>query len=296
MSNYIVTHQHPDLDAIGAAWLLQRYGGAEHCSVQFVNTGNPDPDMISNAYAVVDTGKEFDPARLRFDHHQLPGQAANATCATSQAYEYLLGIGASVEHLYPLVELIYHGDTGKPGARQSRIVGLHALLSAHYRKYPEQSDQAHYDYMVGHFDLIDDHLLAHAQARRNLADHIVYQSADGKFVAIKDAPEGVTLAAFEQGAEIVLFQSQFDAPNGTSYAIGLMRNSAVDMPDVGQLVVTLMDRSKNDTVLLQELITWVCLTAGFFAGRGTRKGPRYDPILIDDLGLLASKFDQVWER
>jgi hypothetical protein len=295
VSNYIVTHQHPDLDAIGAAWLLQRYGGCEFCSIKFVNTGTPFPGDLAGAYAVVDTGKAYDPARLRFDHHQLPGQAANETCATKQVYDYLISIGAAVEHLYPLIDLIYHGDTGKPGAKQSRIVGLHALLSSHYRTYPNDSDLHHYGYMADQFDMLDQHLASIAAARRTLAEYLVYQSDDGKFVAIKDAPEGVTAAAFENGAEVVLFQSQHETPDGTSYAIGLMRNSDVTEPHVGELVQCVIDQCTAIGKESSELITWFLHPAGFFAGRGTRKAPRYDPIAVD-FEHLACDFDYAWER
>ena len=52
----IVTHTNPDMDAITGVWLLKRFGGLEDEPVKFVNTGNPDVEMLDKAVAVVDTG------------------------------------------------------------------------------------------------------------------------------------------------------------------------------------------------------------------------------------------------
>lgn len=129
----IITHQSLDWDALGAVWLLKRYAGMEDHEVVFVNTGAPDPALLARADAVVDTGREFDPARLRFDHHQLPGKQATDTSAAYQVAMWLYyEKSVDVAHLQPLFDLILCGDTGRKekGADWSRIVGLHALLSA----------------------------------------------------------------------------------------------------------------------------------------------------------------------
>ena len=51
----IITHVSPDLDALVSVWLLKRYDGMDEASIEFVNTGNPDPDLLAKAEAVVDT-------------------------------------------------------------------------------------------------------------------------------------------------------------------------------------------------------------------------------------------------
>ena len=61
----IVTHTSPDLDAIASVWLLKRFGNMENEPVGFVNTGNPDQEMLSKAKAVVDTSKVHNEATLR---------------------------------------------------------------------------------------------------------------------------------------------------------------------------------------------------------------------------------------
>ena len=172
----IVTHTSPDWDAIGSTWLLKRFVFMD-AAIAFVNTGNPDPTVVGPADAVVDTGKIWDANYYRFDHHQLIGPDANATCATSLVYDYLRAVGKVDDYLAPLIGLIYAGDTGKSEANLSRSVGIHALLSC--RKARRASDT---DLMAWGFEVLDDlasHLKARAEARLSLAQHTVWKSPDG---------------------------------------------------------------------------------------------------------------------
>lgn len=298
MARIIVTHTHPDLDAIGAAWLLQSYGGLGDCHIKFVNTGDPDQTLLEHATAVVDTGGVYAPDMRRFDHHQDTRLPQSATMLVAN---WLRGaMTVDIDHLKPLIDLIHWGDTGDSRANQSREVGLHALLSS-------RAHQEHRDYGNGYtdlvafefgsslFDLIDQSLKAKHEARELLQQHTVYRSEDGKFIAIKDAPGSVTQAAFEQGAEIVLFQSKHETPDGTSYAIGMQRNQAVSSPHLGQLVVRAMDYGHMTAIERLELMSWYLHPVGFFAGRGTRKAPVLTPITID-LASIALAFDGAWER
>lgn len=80
----VITHIFPDLDAITAVWLLQRFDSVwEDAGLEFVAAGqtfkgeavDSDPDVVH-----VDTGMG------RFDHHQLAGR----TCATKLVLGSLL--------------------------------------------------------------------------------------------------------------------------------------------------------------------------------------------------------------
>lgn len=197
----IVTHVSPDWDAIGATWLLKRFGGNgfDTADVVFVNTGNPDPQVLAMADAVVDTGREYNPRDYRFDHHQLPGFRANETSATDQVFSWLLTCGVDIHHLIPLSNLILCGDTGRKedGAHYSRLVGIHALLSA--QKAKRLSDA---DLMAWGFSILDDlaaTLKARHDAAATLEQHTVYISEDGLLVALHNAPQGATFAAHENG-------------------------------------------------------------------------------------------------
>ncbi len=88
----IVTHHSPDIDAIGAVWLLktfeQQYSDAQ---VSFVDAGkrityNKAQELGFQPQEIihVDTGLG------RFDHHQKEIAIKRNTCATKRVYEYLI--------------------------------------------------------------------------------------------------------------------------------------------------------------------------------------------------------------
>lgn len=290
----IVTHVAPDWDAIGGVWLLKRYGGLDASDVVFVNTGNPDPAALEDAIAVVDTGRVFDPTRRRFDHHQMPGAAANETCATLQVVQHLVLARPDVDFnpIWPLIDLIYAGDTGKPAANESRQMGIHALLSNKKRQGADN-----YALLMYGFDLLDNlaqSLISQCEARKSLESCTVYRSGDGLVVALRDAPMGATFAAHEAGARLVVFA------NYDKNAIGILRGGEGTDVHCGGLVSALL----NDydcgldniyAAVYDELATWYRHQAGFFAGRGTDKAPSDKPILVD-LVDIARAIDKEWKR
>lgn len=291
----IVTHTSPDWDAIGAVWLLMRFGGMEGAEVRFVNTGAPDAAVLAAADAVVDTGREYDPLRLRFDHHQFSGAAASETCAAFQVVQHLAPNGELV-HLAPLNALILHGDIGSRayGADWSRLVGIHALLSV--RKARKAGDLALLSWGMDVLDDLAEHLKARYEAREMLESCTVYRSDDGLLVALREAPIHATFAAFEAGARLVLFQSASEATN----TIGLQRAGEWQEPHCGGLVSSLLndyDCGLDDISadMYGELATWYRHQAGFFAGRGTAKAPDPRPIAVD-LADIARAIDAAWQR
>jgi hypothetical protein len=287
----IVTHTSPDMDAIGAVWLLQRFAGFDEANVAFVNTGNPDPSVTTAADAVVDTGRVYDPGNWRFDHHQLPGRAATDTCAARQVY-FHLDDAADVGFIYPLVALIHAGDSGSAYAAQSRQLGIHALLSAY--KAERHTDAEILEFGFSLLDRIAAGLRAQAEAREAIDRHRVYESGDGLIVALKDAPQDCSSAAIARGARLVLFQSGYELPDGTTtHAIGIQRGGEYQEPHVGDLVDAVM--AVTHATVRAELVRWFCHPAGFFAGRGTQKAPCATPVEID-LAELAAKIDWAWVR
>lgn len=288
MERYIVTHQHPDMDAIGAAWLLQRYGGLADCTVKFVNTGDPDQALLDSAAAVVDTGGVYDTDLLRFDHH-----TAEPNSATMMVYRALTKGRKDMAHLEPLIDLIHADDIGDPLANQSREVGMHALLSASWAEGQSDSEACRFGMML--LNMIDGHLKSRHDARQQFWAKVVYKSDDNSFMAIKDGNKEATDALFEHvGAAIVLFQSEIDQPDGSkSYAIGMQRNQKDTTPHLGELVVRAMDDPDTSVAIRQELMTWFLHPVGFFAGRGTAKAPSSVPIAID-LKELALALDRNW--
>lgn len=299
----IITHTSPDFDAIGAVWLLQRYGGHDDEQVVFVNTGKPDRALLDSADAVVDTGREYDPERRRFDHHQFAGAQANATCATRQVYDWLVTQQPGLTYLQPLIDLIFAGDTGRReyGADMSRVVGIHALLSA--LKVTRPSDAALMAYGCGLLDTLADHLARRAAAHMTLADHTIYRSADGLVRALFGAPQGATFAAFEDGARLVAFASDSRDHDPPTVACGVMRGGEGDEPNCRALVLGLLNDGEAeapwaprwDSAEYAELARWFCHPAGFFAGRGTAKAPDPTP-LTASITDIARMLDATWRR
>lgn len=302
----IVTHTNPDFDAITSVWLLVRYGDFEpKPEVNFVNTGNPDQALLDSALAVVDTGKVFDPANLRFDHHQFPGGGANVICAAVQVYEYLISQGKEIEYLCPLVDLVFAGDTGRAEANHSRELGLHAILGAERSMYKDKHGKFMPDQEVlsAGFDLLD--LLAYrlkkqAEAHAELEAKTVYKSADGLVWGIKHGSFGSSMAAQEEGAVLVVFEGEpIEGDDGeiVSYPIGVWRQGQeVTEPHTGKLVETVLaDDNLHPAGLKNELARWFRHNAGFFSGRGTAKAPNPTPVEVD-LETVAAAIDLAWQR
>lgn len=274
----IATHVWPDLDAGLSVWLLKQFTMAcADAQVVFVNTGNPDPDTLVRASAVVDTGGIWEPLTLRFDHHQLPGEQANATCAAMQVYEYLLSVGEDIAHLEPLVKLVFAGDTGRPQADESRLIGLHALVSSQRRRLNDErmndNEASHVlmEFMFWLFEEVERGLGIKAAAAAALEDSVAWQSDDGRFVALTDDAGGsLTFAAFDAGYEVAMFHTS------TTNTIGVQRARGSEL-NMGAVVRRAIELTGCPDIRA-ELESWYCHESGFFAGRGTRKAPREDMI------------------
>lgn len=297
MTRIIVSHVSPDWDAICALWLLQRFGGFEDATIALVSTGSPDPEILAEAAAVVDTGRVLNPLRHRFDHHQLPGAEANTCCATSLVFQWLkpLDNPAHLEYLAPLIALIYAGDTGKPDANPSRQLGIHALLSAwKARKVADTALIA-----IG-YDVLDDlaaHLKRASEAAASLDTHTVYRSEDGLLIALDGAAQGATFAAFEAGALLVVWHSPMDS----TVSVGINRAPESGI-DCGGLILGLLNDSECGVGPVEyggpvylELCTWFRHNSGFFAGRGTAKAPDARPLACP-IADIAAALDAAWQR
>jgi hypothetical protein len=294
MKKIIITHTSPDWDAIGSAWLVRRFILTD-AEIICARRGEIEEYKTTDA-AIVDCGGEYDPARLRFDHHHLPGASANETCATLQVWEHIrsqqVGRLPCLQYHEPLVRLIWAGDTGRDdhGADTSREVGLHALLAG--RKETGWKDEALMEWGLQELDLLADRLQRQAEAAAELAEKCVWQSDDGKIVAIEHGEPRHSQAAFAAGATLVVFRSDIPvAADGLTHAIGIQRRQDAEFPHIGEL----LGASEIDAATQAD--EWVRLQAGFFAGRGTPKGPRFDPVPEGlTVEAVARAIDTAWER
>lgn len=303
----IVTHTQPDFDAIGGAWLLLRYWWPQaSLNFRFVNTGNPDREVLAQADAVVDTGKAYDPDKMRFDHHQLPGGESNATCATRMVYEWLYlwceDKTKELDAIKPLVDLIFAGDTGRPEANESRMIGIHAALSGEIARLREKygHDTATIDYGIMRYGLclldnIGGRLVRQAETRQNLSKVVTWKSEDNRLWAIQNGKTADTFAAFDEGTELVVFVAEpIETESGFTYPVGISR-AMESSTDTGALVNRAIGITLTDTPVNDELKSWYMHPAGFFSGRGTGKAPDMrKPVVSAE--ELAKVIESVWSR
>jgi len=292
----IVTHTNPDLDAIGYAWLMAKYApGFGAYRIEFTAFGQ-DRDLIDRADSVGDIGGVYDPARRRFDHHQLPGAESTATCATRMTWDWLQSQGIDVAHLEPLVEIIHQGDLG----RQSPV-GLHGLLQGFAIRFKKNTGQrlSDQELMAWGFELIDcsaTWLRRQAKVKAELAEKVLWKSEDGLIWAIQSGSTETSFAAYEQGARLVVFFGEpIELPNGTTYPVGVSRAPEWQEPDISILIYSIIIHSTSHSEVITEMESWFVHPAGFFAGRGTAKGPMYEKPKCSLLNL-ASVIDTGWLR
>jgi hypothetical protein len=87
----LVTHENPDMDAIGACWLFTRYGGSEFDGVEyyFVHAGDViDRDTLQAKELTEHEVIHVDTGLGPFDHHQPDNTARDS--ATLRVYDFLV--------------------------------------------------------------------------------------------------------------------------------------------------------------------------------------------------------------
>lgn len=295
MSKIIVTHTAPDFDAIGAAWLLQRFGGLEDASIVFQPIATPNADVLRYATAVVDIGREYDESRLRFDHHQFLGNEASQHSATSLVAEYLTKRGQLPSFLMPIIDLITDADGRNvlyASVKTSRKLGIHALLSA-YKQFGmpllpndksirNDHDVLEFGYAI--LDMIGGRLdkIGRAKTQYQYVARIISPG----FCLLHNAGREITQYAFEEEKmDLVLFVNE--QPH--TVTVGLQRHpeSSLNCGDLVNMAEQLYP------VIISETSRWFRHQAGFFAGRGTDKSPDLTPLCVD-LDILAHAINEVY--
>ena len=147
----IITHHTPDLDAVGAAWMLKRFDSQNYADAQFafVNPGERISEqqaqqLGSNLHNVthVDTGLG------KFDHHQ-PDRSKKNTCASILVYKHVCKLHPSLKEDKALKELVYYineidhfQEIHWPDANNLRYMFMiQELIRGHELAYP-QNDEA----------------------------------------------------------------------------------------------------------------------------------------------------------
>lgn len=276
----IATHTSPDLDAIGAFWLLKRFHpDFKDAEIAFVPAGQTAAD----ADAVVDTGGEYHPSRLRFDHHHFANPSE--TSATALVFGTLNLVDEPLERL---VALITDGDgrnISDARVRASYDVGIHALV-AQWR-----SDRMPDAEIVERASFLLDTLYARYQridaAAREYEEKAVWKSADNEVILLVDAPASATWYAYEREHKIVIFCSQMEH----TVAVGANRHPE-SLVHLGEVVECILARDDIPDAVREELQRWYRHPAGFFTGRGSLKSPDPTPCALETIMKIADLIDE----
>lgn len=291
----IVTHTHPDMDAIAACWLLQRYGGYANANIGFVaKQATATNDEVMVAQAVVDVGGVWDDKHLRFDHNHL-GAGSQHTCATLQVYEYLANKGAEVAHLRPLINLIFCADTGKKehGAVTTYMSGIHAVLNGWKRRNDvelmerQERDTAILRKGYELLDCVDEALTTRYEAHEVMESRTTWISDDKVVRVLSEATPTMTHLAHEAGARMVVFASTQSDGARISYAMGIMRSDDHRHLNMGYLLNDALNRfgGELEEAAVRELRRWYAHPSGFMVGRGTKRNPNHTPSAVDPVAL-----------
>jgi hypothetical protein len=271
----VATHVHPDWDAIAAAWMVGQWK-QQPITVVFVNAGEHGHSV---ADYTVDTGGGA------FDHHHLPN---NTTSATELVYHAATvgSTGTDLEHLAPLVALITAADLGKDehGAKESRALGIHALLSAQHALGTDDATICRMGFGV--LDRLAAHLRRDYEARRDAEQWIKDRfNALGRSIAVfyPNAPRGLTQICYEMGYDVVFFESTYQQERQTRYTRGMSRKEGSAI-HCGDMVARFLHRPGCDLGCMcgacTELAAWYVHPSGFFAGISEKGGGTDQPLAV----------------
>ncbi len=210
----LVTHHAPDLDAIGAVWVLTRFDTQHYGEAKFafVNPGTSlsTQDILNMGYEPhlvmhVDTGQG------EFDHHQ-PERGREHICATSLTYDYVcqlhpeLGTDTALNIISQFTTDIDHfGEIDWPDSGNERYgFMLHEILRGG-ESTDRFSDESQLQYGLISLDMVYAGLRQRVAAERELkAADIRFEVPFGSAVALLTSNDDTIKLAQKQGSMLVI--------------------------------------------------------------------------------------------
>ncbi len=214
MPKTIVTHIHPDLDAIMSAWLLVRFNQPQFGDAMFEFVPAPTtykglpPDNDPNVVHV-DTGSG------KFDHHHL--RDGYKTCAAKLVWEELVALGLispTDEALKEMVSFALEVDQFKdcywPGTDHPRMaMMLHEIIPALHRLHSQAGLQTHDNEAVlrmvfVYLDGVYQRLKDWEKGREAVNEGEEFVSAWGRGIVVTTAADDVSKTAQKMGYDMVV--------------------------------------------------------------------------------------------
>lgn len=209
MAKIIVTHNHPDLDAIMAAWLLirfdqSRYGDASFAFVPAPTTYKNQPVDSDPQVVHVDVGAG------KFDHHK-PG--GFSTCAARLVWEELVAeslISSSDQPLREMITAAYEIDTFAdcywPGTDSPRMaLMLHEIIPALHRLQTHDNEEVLRLVLV-YLDGVYQRLKDWEKGKEAVDEGEEFESPWGRGIVVKTAADDVSKIAQKMGYKIVVIE------------------------------------------------------------------------------------------
>jgi len=207
MSKIIVTHKHPDLDAIMSVWLLLRFdrsqfGDSEIVVIEAGSSYKGLPVDSDSDVVHVDVGWG------RFDHHQ-PGRYG--TCAARLVFEDLIARGlmsptdscarAMIEHVN---EIDVFADCYYPEASEARFAFTLSEIIPALHRLQIHSDVAVVRMMLVFLDGVYQRLKDYREASLAIEKGWKFECKWGKGVVVMTGADDVSKAAQKLGFDLVL--------------------------------------------------------------------------------------------
>ncbi len=203
----IVTHIHPDLDAIMSSWLLVRFNQPQFGDAKFEFVPAPTtykglpPDNDPNIV-------HLDVGMGKFDHHK-PG--GFTTCASKLVWEELVAeglISPTDEALKTMVDIALDVDTFQdcywPGTEHARMsLMLHEIIPALHR-LQTHDNEAVLRMVFVYLDGVYQRLKDWQKGKEAVNEGEEFESAWGKGIIVTTAADDVSKTAQKMGYDIVV--------------------------------------------------------------------------------------------
>jgi hypothetical protein len=213
MKRLIVTHHAPDLDAIGAVWLLKRFDNQNYADAQeaFVDSGsqvNPSEaerlGFQMHQVTTVDTGLG------EFDHHQ-PDRGHMQICATSLVYDYICRVhpeekeNEALKYLVDFVTDVDHfGEIHWPEANSPRYCFMIHELIFGFEQVDPHNDESQMHFGLQCLDCAYASLKETFQAEKTIKEGETFELKTHKCLGIETRNDRVIKFAQRAGFALVV--------------------------------------------------------------------------------------------
>ena len=209
----LVTHQNPDMDAIGSCWLFLRFDERdfERAEFYFVQAGERIEDDVLEAKNLTDEEVvHVDTGMGVFDHHQVNNKRRDS--ATLRVYEYLIEKREELKEdkaLRRLVNFVNETDHFSscywPEATDDRYMFMLEEILSGLRSGRHFSDREQLEFGMVCLDGVYTGMKVRVSAEKDLAElALEFETRWGKAIAIENSNDGVIKLAQKMGYEVVV--------------------------------------------------------------------------------------------